>query len=494
MEKCENTDSQGKIVKEGTRSGWMSFIRDPYVWLAMLARELHGSFVLGVVVVYGFSHGLGGSFYHIATDYYWKDVRSVQPSAAQVYEGITYIPWILTPVWGLLTDVVPVAGYQRRPYFIFAGLLGLISTLVISLHSKIHISIAVLLLTSTAAGVAIADVTIDACAAKNSIRYPLLAADIQSLCGMSLSIGALLGFSTSGVAVHVLGAQGALGLLSIPAIMLLFLGFTLYEPHVTNHQYKQVFHNSWEATRRMWKSLKCPEIWRPSLYMYISLALTLNIHEGKFYWYTDPIAGPVFSQEFVGIIFAISTIGSILGVLVYHKVLKDYSFHSLLFWAQLLSGISGFLDLIMVLRLNVKLGIPDYLFVIIDESTLYMINRIKWMPMLVLSAKLCPSGIEGIFFALLKAIDKVGLLSSSWGGGLLLHLLNVTRTDFRNLWLVILIRNIVTISPLVMLFLVPKKDQSSTLLPSELIHSSQPTDTHEEETIQLVPTVKSSQV
>jgi len=67
-----------------------------------------------------------------------------------------------------------------------AGLLGLISTLVISLHSEIHISIAVLLLTATAAGVAIADVTIDACAAKNSIRYPLLAADIQSLCGMSL--------------------------------------------------------------------------------------------------------------------------------------------------------------------------------------------------------------------------------------------------------------------------------------------------------------------
>ena len=88
-----------------------------------------------------------------------------------------------------------------------AGLLGLISILVISLHSKMHIFITVLLLTAISGGVAIADVTIDACSARNSILYPLLAADIQSLCGMSLSIGALLGFSTSGVAVHVLGAQ-----------------------------------------------------------------------------------------------------------------------------------------------------------------------------------------------------------------------------------------------------------------------------------------------
>ena len=69
------------------------------------------------------------------------------------------------------------------------------------------IFITLILLTVASSGVAIADVTIDACAAKNSIRYPLLAADIQSLCGMSSSIGSLLGFSTSGVAIHLLGAQ-----------------------------------------------------------------------------------------------------------------------------------------------------------------------------------------------------------------------------------------------------------------------------------------------
>ena len=196
----------------------------------------------------------------------------------------------------------------------------------------------------------------------------------------------------------------------------------------------------------------------------------------------------------MGIILAIATIGSLLGVLVYQKILKDYSFRSLLFWAQLLYGISGMLDLIMVLRLNVKLGIPDYLFAILDESSMHVINKIKWMPMLVLSAKICPSGIEGTFFALIMSIENIGVLSSSWGGGLLLHLLNVTHTDFKNLWLAILIRNIMRVSPLVMLFLVPKSDKSSTLLPSELIHPLEAANTNEEETIQLVSTVKSSQV
>lgn len=492
MGESETSDLKGEVAVEGpSRKGWLGYLWEPYVWLAMLAKELHGSFVFGVVIVYGVSQGLGGAFYRIVSSYYWKDAQKVQPSAAQVYQGIISIPWIMKPVWGLLTDILPVAGYQRRPYFILAGFMGLISILILSLHSMMPIFITVLLLMVATGGVAIADVIMDACIAKNSIHFPQLASDMQSLCGTSSSIGALVGFSTSGVAVHLLGAQGALGLLCFPAIMLLFLGFILYEPRLTNHARKQ---NLLEATQSMWKALKCPEVWRPSLYMYISLAMSLNIQEGKFYWYTDPKAGPAFSQEFVGVIFSIGSMGSLLGVLVYHKMLKDYSFRSLLLWAQLIFGLAGMLDLVMVLRLNLKLGIPDYFFVIIDESSLHIINRIKWMPMLVLSAKLCPSGIEGTFFALLMSIDNFGLLSSSWGGGLLLHLLNVTRTNFRNLWLAILIRNIMRILPLVMLFLVPKSDQSSTLLPSELIQSSDATEMCEEENIQLVSAVQSDQV
>jgi hypothetical protein len=93
----------------------------PLAWFRMLAKELHWSFVFGVVATYGISQGLGGGINRVASDYYWKDVQQVQPSVAQVYQGITSIPWMIKPLWGLLTDVLPVAGYRRRPYFILAG-------------------------------------------------------------------------------------------------------------------------------------------------------------------------------------------------------------------------------------------------------------------------------------------------------------------------------------------------------------------------------------
>ncbi|KAJ6354766.1 hypothetical protein OIU77_005380 [Salix suchowensis] len=168
----------------------------------------------------------------------------------------------------------------------------------------------------------------------------------------------------------------------------------------------------------MWRTLKFPDVWRPCVYMYLSIALSIDIHEGLFYWYTDSKGGPSFSEETVGFIFL------------------DWCDRVSL-WSITLSKCSE--------------GSPisrHYFFIVIDESVSQMIGRLKWMPLLVLSAKLCPPGIEGTFFALLMSIDNAGLLSSQWGGGFVLHLLKVTRTRFDNLWLAILTRNILRVTPL----------------------------------------------
>jgi hypothetical protein len=53
-----------------------------------------------------------------------------------------------------------------------------------------------------------------------------------------------------------------------------------------------------EASRTMMATLKCPEVWRPCVYMYMSLALSVDIQEGMFYWYTDRNAGLSFSEVY----------------------------------------------------------------------------------------------------------------------------------------------------------------------------------------------------
>lgn len=79
--------------------------------------------------------------------------------------------------------------------------------LVLSLQKNLQLAFAVLSLMAGSAGIAIADVTIDACVTHNSISHPSLAGDMQSLCGISSSVGALVGFTISGFLVHFVGPK-----------------------------------------------------------------------------------------------------------------------------------------------------------------------------------------------------------------------------------------------------------------------------------------------
>ncbi|KAF7017173.1 hypothetical protein CFC21_030650 [Triticum aestivum] len=439
---------EGGPLQEAGRNGSAECgVASPFRWLRRLSRELHWSF------------GVGSAIGVVAASYYSKDVLRLQPSAAQLYQGIVDSPWVVKPIWGLLADVVPVAGYRRRPYFLLAGVIGATSMLMVSVQSNLGLIPAVLALTAQSAGAAIADVTLDALVAQNSITHPSLAADMQSLCGFCSSFGSLIGFSMSGLLVHSMGAQVAIGLLSIPSALVFSAGILLKESRVTDFDYKQVHKKFYKAIQSMGTTLKCPEVWRPCLYIFVSLNLSLNIQGGMFYWYTDQLTGPGFSEEFIGVIYAVGAVGSLLGVVLYQSALKDYDFRSMLLWGQVLSSLTGMLDLALVTRLNTKVGMPDYVFAVIDCGV-----------------SLCPPGIEGTFYALLMSIQNVGALMSAWWGGLLLHTLNVTRSEFSNLWAVVLIRNVSRLLPLTLLFLVPQSDQNSTLLPAEMLHDDESTE------------------
>lgn len=79
--------------------------------------------------------------------------------------------------------------------------------LSLSINQNLHLALALLCLMAGSAGVAIADVTIDACVTENSISHPSLASDMQSLCGLSSSVGQLFGYAISGFLVHLIGSK-----------------------------------------------------------------------------------------------------------------------------------------------------------------------------------------------------------------------------------------------------------------------------------------------
>lgn len=78
----------------------------------------------------------------MSIDYFLKDDLKLQPADAQVFKSMSHLPWNIKPIYGLISDTVPILGYQRGPYIVIAGALGMIAYLSLwyatHLHSPIY--------------------------------------------------------------------------------------------------------------------------------------------------------------------------------------------------------------------------------------------------------------------------------------------------------------------------------------------------------------------
>ena len=101
-----------------------------------------------------------------------------------------------------------------------------------------------------------------------------------------------------------------------------------------------------------------------------------------------------------------------------------------------------------------------------------------WLPVLILSARLCPKGIEATLFALLTSVWNLSMLLSHEFGALLTHLLGITETNFDNLWLLVIITNLSTLLPLPFIGWLPKEDPQSSFVETTNDKMLSPTEAH----------------
>ncbi len=86
-------------------------------------RDIHWTPELfGILLVYFVQGAVGLA--RLATSFYLKDSLGLSPSQVAALMGVAMSPWILKPLYGLLSDTVPVAGYRRRPYLLLSGFWG----------------------------------------------------------------------------------------------------------------------------------------------------------------------------------------------------------------------------------------------------------------------------------------------------------------------------------------------------------------------------------
>ncbi|KAJ7533494.1 hypothetical protein O6H91_13G052000 [Diphasiastrum complanatum] len=425
--------------------------------MVKLRKAFGAPFLMLILTVYGINQGIGSNLQSLATDYYWKDQQKLQPATTQFYETISGIPWDIKPIYGLIADTFPVYGYQRCPYLAICGVASILCLWFLAAIPQPTPWAATMLLTAVALCAAFPDVVTDAMIAQRSREAPALASDLQSLSWGSMAVGGLIGSGISGFAVDSLGSRGSYLLISAAPLLLLLAALALPEARLAKHLQKAKIGALLHTLNLFAKTLRNPAIWKPALYIYLSSgALSPDISEAMFFWSTDPKNGPGFSAQFLGLVNAVGYVAMFLGVAAYNCWFRHYSFRFILCWSQIAGSVIGLIEVILVTRYNHKLGIPDHAFVLGDEVLSDTINRLQLMPILVLSARLCPQGIEGTIFAFLMSVSNFGSTCGSWTGAFLIKWLHIQKDDYRNLWLAVIISSLLRLLPVFFLFLVPE--------------------------------------
>jgi hypothetical protein len=112
-------------------------------------------------------------------------------------------------------------------------------------------------------------------------------------------------------------------------------------------------------------------------------------------------------------------------------------------------------QLILVTRLNVAMGMPDWLFVVSEDCVDSIVEALLLLPITVLAARLCPDGVEASMYASIISTSNAGNILSQLGGSAVTAAFGVTMTNFDNLVWVTLVCTMTIPLPLIVLHLIP---------------------------------------
>lgn len=386
-----------------------------------------------ILSVYFVQGALGIS--RLAISFFLKDDLHLSPAQCAALTGAAMFPWLIKPVYGFLSDSLPLFGYRRRSYLIGAGALGVaawtsLATFVNSAPLALVATIA------SSMSVAISDVVADSIVVERVRELPAeRSGALQSLCWGTSAVGGLLSAYFSGSLIETLGVREVFALTAIlPITTTLFAGL-ISEERVSPESVGGFLPTAKQRSLALWDALRNPSVYLPVAFIFAWQA-TPSPESALFFFSTNVLG---FGPEFLGRVRLASSGAALFGLWLYRSYLSKLDVKTQLFWSTIASVPLSLTQVILVTRANIPLGISDQFFALTDSAVLTALGQVAFMPTLVLAARMCPPGVEGTLFAALMSVYNASGAVSSELGALLTTALGVNESNFDNLWILITI-------------------------------------------------------
>ncbi len=439
-------------VKAKFKQSTANFVTDKLLFGYKPSLEL-----TAILMVYFVQGILGLS--RLAVSFFLKDELALSPAQVSAFMGIAALPWMIKPLFGFISDGLPIFGYRRRPYLVLSGLLGMVAWLLLAtVVQNAWSATAAIALSSLS--VAFSDVIVDSLVVERARQESLASSgSLQSICWGASALGGLITAYFSGALLEHFTTRTVFGITAIFPLLVSLVAWWITEERTEHRQ-------DWATVRGQIGQLKVAitqkSIWLPTAFVFLWQA-TPTADAAFFFFSTNELG---FQPEFLGRVRLVTSLASLVGIWLFQRFLRAVPFRVIFGWTMVISAVLGMTTLLLVTHTNRAIGIDDRWFSLGDSLILTVMGQIAYMPVLVLAARLCPPGVEATLFALLMSVSNLASLVSYELGALLMQWLGITETNFAQLWLLVIITNLSTLLPLPFLSWLPLAESD---LPEHLI-------------------------
>ncbi len=327
-----------------------------------------------------------------------KESLGLSPSQVATFGTIILIPWVIKPVYGLVSDAFPLFGRRRKSYFVLSCATATVAALALWLRgAPTYWSLALPFLV-VGVGIAFTDVLTDAMMVENGKPLGLTGA-FQSIQWTAISVATLLvGLVGGYLAEHRLLHTGVLLIAAFPLLALVMGATFIHEPRAKSA--REEFHAAWHGIRH---AVRDRTIWVVAALIFF-WTFSPSIGVPLFYYQTDTLK---FSQQFIGVLGSLMAGAGIVGAAAYGPLSRLVSLHRLIVLSIVISTV----------------GTLAYLFYNSTASAIAIdtvfggVAMITQLAFLDLAAKSCPKHAEGTFFALMASVYNLGTQGSQIFGG-----------------------------------------------------------------------------
>jgi MFS family permease len=325
-------------------------------------------------------------------NYYLKVELGLSTADVSEYLAIASMPWVIKPLYGLISDYVPLLGYRRKTWLMALNLVG--ASGFLWLAGLTESGTLITALTLTAFGTAASDVIIDALMVEKGAETGLTAR-FQGTQWFWFKIAAVITALVGGFLAANFKPATALHLAAtitmLAPIAVLTASYFLVHEKRSRIDLEQMK----ETTQSMWEAIRSPRLQLAAVFLML-WCFSPGFGAPLYFHMVDTLH---FDQQFIGQLSAFTAVGGVIGAWLFGHVVakRSVAVQANVAIAAAIMAVLAYLLLAqpsayaqtIAAPLNVSVG---------------MLNQIGSLMIFSVAARACPPRAEGFTFAVMMSI------------------------------------------------------------------------------------------